>query len=209
MAGRQKTSSILAFVCSWYPLAAADNAGVDRCEYSAEATIVPVDCAGTITAASILKAFARRTDGVLVAVCGRGDCHYSNGSESCGIVIDETHEIMKAAGIDPARLRLDFSSDVAGKRFASMVDGFAEDLAKLNGRGARRTAPKRKPPATKRRPVAKKKTIAKKKPTATKKAAAKKKPTATKKAAAKKKPSAKKKTVPKARGAGKKTSRRK
>jgi coenzyme F420-reducing hydrogenase delta subunit len=103
-------------------------------------TIVPVDCAGAVTAAAILKAFARKADGVLVAACGKGDCHYTNGNESCERVVEETREVMELAGLSPRRLRLDLSSDVDGEHFVKLLEGFTAEVAKLNGR-ARRARP--------------------------------------------------------------------
>ena len=137
MAEARGNPRILAFVCSWHPLAAADNAGADGRSYGTATTIVPVDCAGVIPAAAVLKAFARRAEGVLIAACGRGDCHYTNGNESCEAVVEKTRALMELAGIDSRRLRLDLSSDVDGGRFVALLDEFSGELAKLNGRARR------------------------------------------------------------------------
>jgi F420-non-reducing hydrogenase iron-sulfur subunit len=201
---RRGDPNILALVCAWHPLTAADNAGEDGCTYSARATVVPVECAGRVTTAALLKALAGRPEGVLVAACGRGDCHYSNGNESCEKVVEETREIMRIAGVDPARLGFDLSSDVDGRRFASLIDGFSEEISKLNGRAAGRAKAARKPARTRsgKRTTKKatpKKKVATKRATGRKKAAAEKS-TAKRKTAAKRAP-AKKKTAAKSRRA--------
>jgi F420-non-reducing hydrogenase iron-sulfur subunit len=134
---------ILAIVCSWHPLTAADNAGMDGLSYGTSTTIVPVDCAGTVSAASILRAFAGRADGVLVAACGRGDCHYVNGNESCEAVVAEARELMRVAGMEPERLRLDLSSEVDGARFVGLVEEFAAEVAGRNDLASRRRVGKR------------------------------------------------------------------
>jgi len=198
---RSGDPNILALVCAWHPLTAADNAGEDGCTYSAKATVVAVECAGRVTTAALLKALAGRPDGVLVAACGRGDCHYSNGNESCEKVVEETREIMRVAGIDPARLGFDLSSDVDGRRFASLIDGFSEDISKLNGRAAGRARAVRKPARTRSgkrttKRVSPKKKVATKRATGRKKAAPKKK-TAAKRATGRKKAAPKKKTAAK------------
>ena len=175
MAAPATNPRILAFVCSWHPLTAADNAGVERRPYGTATTIVPVECAGVVTAASILRAFTKKVDGVLVAACGRGDCHYANGNESCERVVEETRSLMELAGIAPQRLRLDLSSEVGGEQFVALLDEFAAEGSTLNGRGGgaraarTRTAAKR---ATASKKPAVKKTRARKAPA--KKAAAKK-----------------------------------
>jgi len=198
---------ILAFVCSWHPLAAADNAGADGCSYGTATAIVPVDCAGVVSAAAILRAFSKGADGVLITACGRGDCHYSNGNESCEGVVQQTRDLMGLAGLAPERLRLDLSSDVDGGRFVALLDEFSAELAGLNGRaGRKRAAPSR---SAKKRPAraSKAKAAAAKRP-AKAKAAAGKKP-AKAKAAAGKKPAKVKTAAAKKTAAGKRTSRKK
>ncbi len=216
MAAARGNPRILAFVCSWHPLAAADNAGADGRSYGTATAIVPVDCAGVVSAAAIIKAFSAGADGVLITACGRGDCHYSNGNESCEKVVEETRDLMRLAGVVPQRLRLDLSSDVDGGRFVALLDEFAAEIAGLNGRGGRgRSAPSRS--ARKEPSKAKKvKAAAKRKPAKASKAkaAARKKPAkakgaATKKTAVRKKTAARKQTSrKKSAAAGKKPATR-
>ena len=183
MAAARGNPRILAFVCSWHPMAAADNAGVDGRSYGTATAIVPVDCAGVVSAAAILRAFSSDVDGVLITACGRGDCHYSNGNESCERVVQETRDLMGLAGLAPQRLRLDLSSDVDGGRFVALLDEFAVELAGLNGRAGReRPAP---PRSAKKRPSRAKATARKKPAKASKaKATARKKPAKASKAKA-------------------------
>ncbi len=206
MAAARGNPRILAFVCSWHPMAAADNAGADGRSYGTGTAIVPVDCAGVVSAAAILRAFSSDVDGVLITACGRGDCHYSNGNESCERVVQETRDLMGLAGLAPQRLRLDLSSDVDGGRFVALLDEFAVELAGLNGRAGReRPAPSRS--------ARKKPSRAKKKPTRPKKtkAAARRKPAKASKAkaAAAKKPAKAKRVAATKTASGKRTSRKK
>ncbi len=234
MAAARGNPRILAFVCSWHPMAAADNAGADGRSYGTGTAIVPVDCAGVVSAAAILRAFSSDVDGVLITACGRGDCHYSNGNESCERVVQETRDLMGLAGLAPQRLRLDLSSDVDGGRFVALLDEFAVELAGLNGRAGReRPAPSRsarkKPSRAKKKPTRPKKTkaaarrkpakaskakaaAAKKPAKASKaKAAAAKKPAKASKAkaAAAKKPAKAKRVAATKTASGKRTSRKK
>jgi len=133
VAARAPDPKIVVFACSWYPLTAVDNAGEDGCQYPASTTVVPLECGGSLTTAALLRAFAGNADGVLVAACGEGDCHYANGNGSCAEVVDEAREIMALAGLEPGRLRLELSSNVDGGAFASLVTAFAADVGKLNG----------------------------------------------------------------------------
>ena len=123
MTARSPKGSIVAFLCSWHPLTAADG-----CRYGTGTTLVALDCAGVVTAAAILRAFAGGARGVLVAACGTGDCHCTNGNESCEKVVEEARALLKLSGISPGRLRLDMSSDVSGSRFAELVREFEAEI---------------------------------------------------------------------------------
>ena len=132
MAARSVKGGIVGFLCSWHPLTAADNAGADGCGYGEDTTLLAVDCAGTVTAAAILRAFARGARGVLVGACGPGDCHCANGNESCEKAVDEARALLQLSGVSPRRLRLDMSSDVSGRRFAELVREFESELRALD-----------------------------------------------------------------------------
>jgi coenzyme F420-reducing hydrogenase delta subunit len=172
LAAARGNPRILAFVCSWHPLTAADNAGADGRSYGTGTTIVPVDCAGMVSGAAILRAFSGKVDGVLVAACGRGDCHYTNGNESCERVLEETQDLLRLAGIAPARLRLDLSSDVDGGRFVEMLEEFSTELAGLDGKSRKKPRTAKRKPAAKKAPP-KKKAAAKKRAKPAKKTTAK------------------------------------
>jgi coenzyme F420-reducing hydrogenase delta subunit len=121
-----------------------------------------VDCAGVVTGAAIIKAFSSGADGVLVAACGRGDCHYSNGNESCERVVEETRGLLKVAGVQPERLRLDLSSDVDGGRFVELLEEFSAEISSLRGAPPKRKPAKKPAKAKKVAPRVAKKAAAKK-----------------------------------------------
>ena len=67
---------ILAFLCNWCSYAGADLAGVSRFQYPPNVLDVRVMCTGTISPYFVVKAFQEGMDGVLIAGCHIGDCHY-------------------------------------------------------------------------------------------------------------------------------------
>ena len=69
-------SSIVAFCCNWCSYAGADIAGVSRYKYPANVRIIRVMCSGRVEPYFIFEAFKRGADGVIVAGCHIGDCHY-------------------------------------------------------------------------------------------------------------------------------------
>ena len=71
---------IVGFLCNWCSYAGAVLAGVSRIQYPPSLRIVRVMCSGRIDPVFILEAFRSGADGVLVAGCHPGDCHYLSGN---------------------------------------------------------------------------------------------------------------------------------
>ncbi len=67
---------IVAFLCNWCSYTASDLAGTARIKYSPCARIIRVMCSGRVDPSFVLKAFALGADGVMIAGCHPGDCHY-------------------------------------------------------------------------------------------------------------------------------------
>ncbi len=71
---------ILAFCCHYCAYAAADLAGTMRIQYPPNVRIVRTPCTGRLETEYFLKAFENGADGVLVAGCLEGGCHFTNGN---------------------------------------------------------------------------------------------------------------------------------
>ena len=122
---------IIAFACNWCSYAGADYAGVSRIQYPTNIRTIRVMCSGRVSPAFILQAFQAGADGVLVAGCHIGDCHYNFGNRNAETRIGMTKKLLPALGIDPGRLRLEWVSASEGERFAHVVREFTEELKHL------------------------------------------------------------------------------
>ena len=71
---------IVAFCCHYCAYTAADMAGSQRLSYPPNVKIIRVPCSGKVDALHIVKAFEKGADGVYVAGCLEGDCHFKNGN---------------------------------------------------------------------------------------------------------------------------------
>ena len=80
MAGEAFEPRIVAFCCNWCAYAGADLAGTSRFEYPTNVRIVRVMCSGRIDPAIVLEVLEKGADGVLIAGCHPGDCHYVEGN---------------------------------------------------------------------------------------------------------------------------------
>jgi F420-non-reducing hydrogenase iron-sulfur subunit len=122
---------IIVFACNWCSYAGADLAGVSRIQYPPTARIIKVMCSSRIDPAFIFKAFLNGADGVLVAGCHPGDCHYIEGNLFAEKRINRTREALIKLGLEGQRLKLEWISAGEGSKFAKTIKDFTEDLKKL------------------------------------------------------------------------------
>ena len=71
---------IVMFCCNWCSYGGADTAGTARMQYPPNIRVIRVMCSGRIDPQFVLKAFQEGADGVFVAGCHMGDCHYDAGN---------------------------------------------------------------------------------------------------------------------------------
>ncbi len=71
---------ILGILCNWCSYSGADGAGQAKTSYPPNVDVVRVMCTGRVDPVFILEALAEGADGVLIAGCHPGDCHYINGN---------------------------------------------------------------------------------------------------------------------------------
>ena len=122
--------NILAFCCNWCSYAGADLAGVSRFQYPSTVKILRVMCSSRVEPAFILKALKDGADGVLIAGCHIGDCHYIDGNKNAEIRINNTKKALAKLGFEK-RLRLEWISASEGLRFSEVVKDFTEEIKKL------------------------------------------------------------------------------
>ena len=103
-------------------------------------------CSGRVDPTFILKAFADGADGVLVAGCHPGDCHYIEGNYKTMRRMALLKKMLADYGIEPERFRLEWVSASEGDRWAEVVNKITEDVRKL-GPANFKAAGKKKVPA--------------------------------------------------------------
>ena len=127
----ESSPKIVAFLCNWCSYAGADLAGVSRIQYPPSIRIIRVMCSGRIEPAFILEAFKNGADGVLVAGCHPGDCHYLSGNFKAQRRVLLLRKVLENLGLEPERLRLDWVSASEGDKFAILVEDMTEEIRKL------------------------------------------------------------------------------
>ncbi|MDI6708440.1 MAG: hydrogenase iron-sulfur subunit [Candidatus Thermoplasmatota archaeon] len=122
---------ILAFLCNWCSYAGADLAGVSRMQYPPNIRAIRVMCSGRVNPLYVLRAFQNGIDGVLVAGCHPGECHYQHGNLYAKRRLALTRKLLEFVGIEPERLFVAWVSASEGKKFADIAKKMVNDLKKL------------------------------------------------------------------------------
>ncbi len=122
---------IVAFLCNWCSYTASDLAGTSRVKYSPRVRMIRVMCSGRVDPSFVLKAFALGADGVLIAGCHPGDCHYIEQNYKTMRRHTMLRYFLEQMGIQPERLRLVWASAAEGQYLAESIDQFVADVQKL------------------------------------------------------------------------------
>ena len=127
---------IVGFLCDACAYVGADKAGVHRTQYPANIRIIRLMCSGRLDPSFVLEAFRKGIDGVFVAGCHLGDCHYERGNYKALRRYDLLKVMLPQFGIDPRRLRLEWVSAAEGDKFARIAAEFVVDVARLGPIGS-------------------------------------------------------------------------
>jgi len=122
---------ILAFCCHYCAYAAADLAGSMRLQYPGNVRVLRFPCTGKIEPNYILTAFERGVDGVMVAGCLEGGCHFLEGNLRARRRIERVRQLLDEIGLEPERLEMFNLSSAEGPRFAAIATEMSQRIARL------------------------------------------------------------------------------
>ena len=122
---------ILAFCCHYCAYAAADMAGAMRLQYPANVRVLRFPCTGKIEENYILEAFEKGIDGILVAGCLEGGCHYLEGNLRARRRVERAKRTLDEIGLGAERLEMYNLSSAEGPRFAEIATEMSERITRL------------------------------------------------------------------------------
>lgn len=122
---------IVAFCCHYCAYTAADMAGTKRISYPPNVKIIRVPCSGKVDAIHIMKAFEKGADGVYVAGCLDGDCHFKNGNTHAEQRVKQVQGYLEDLGWETERVAMMKMSAGMGERFARTATEFTETIKQL------------------------------------------------------------------------------
>jgi F420-non-reducing hydrogenase iron-sulfur subunit len=130
---------IVAFCCHYCAYTAADMAGSKRISYPSNVKIIRVPCTGKVDAIHIMKALEKGADGVYVAGCLEGDCHFKNGNTRAKHRVDRVKKILEDLGWETDRVAMINMSAGMGERFAKTALEFTEKIRNLGPNPVKQT----------------------------------------------------------------------
>lgn len=113
---------ILALCCHYCAYAAADLAGSMRAQYPPNVRVLRLPCTGKLDAAYLMKAFERGVDGIIVAGCLEGGCHFQEGNLRAKNRTALVRQVLSEAGLEAERLEMFNLSSAQGQTFADIVE---------------------------------------------------------------------------------------
>jgi len=102
-----------------------------RLQYPPNIRIVRVPCTGRVDQIHLLKAFEDGADGVFVAGCLEGDCHYLQGNLRARKRVNRVKQILDKVGIGGGRLEMYNLSAGMGPRFAEIAREMTKKILEL------------------------------------------------------------------------------
>ncbi len=102
-----------------------------RMDYPTNVKIIRIPCTGKVDALYLLKALEDGVDGVYVAGCEVGDCHFLKGNLRARKRVEYVKTILKDLGINPGRVEMYNMSAADGPRFVDVAREFTERIKAL------------------------------------------------------------------------------
>jgi len=109
-----------------------------RLQYPDQVRLVRLPCTGRVEVRHILEALLNGADGVFVAGCLEGDCHYIGGNLRARQRVEYANQLLQQAGLGGERVRMYNLSAGAGPRFAEIVTEMVAHVRELGPNPAKR-----------------------------------------------------------------------
>lgn len=119
---------IIVFACHYCAYSAADLAGSARLQYPPNVRIIRTPCTGRLEIDFFMKAFENGADGILVAGCEEGSCHFRDGNLLAKRRVKSAGTLLSEAGIEINRIRMVNVSAASSHKFVEYVKEMVETV---------------------------------------------------------------------------------
>ncbi|NLX99827.1 MAG: hydrogenase iron-sulfur subunit [Rhodopirellula sp.] len=122
---------IVGFLCNWCSYRAADLAGSARIKYASNVRIIRVMCSGRVDPTFVMKALSMGADGVMIAGCHPGECHYVEQNYKAMRRFAMVKHTLRQMGVEDERVHLVWASAAEGVQLAEAIDKFVDNVRRL------------------------------------------------------------------------------
>ena len=122
---------IIAFLCNWCSYRAADLAGTSRIKYAPNVRMIRVMCSGRVDPTFVLKALALGAEGVMIAGCHPGECHYLEQNYTAMRRFAMLKHTLRALGLEEDRVHLQWASAAEGVQLAAAINAMVDRIRAL------------------------------------------------------------------------------
>jgi coenzyme F420-reducing hydrogenase delta subunit len=129
---------IVAFCCNFCAYAAADLAGALRLAYPPNIKVMLLPCTGRLDVLEVMHAFEAGADGVLVAGCLEGDCHFRTGNLNARRRVEHVQKLLDQVGLGGRRIQMVNMSSAMGAHFAIAATEITAEVQSLGSNPLRR-----------------------------------------------------------------------
>jgi coenzyme F420-reducing hydrogenase delta subunit len=130
---------IIAFCCHFCAYASADLAGSMRLHYPSGVRIIRTPCTGRLEVEYYMRAFENGADGVLVAGCLEGGCHFIEGNLIAKKRVSAIRDLLEESGIEKERLRMVNISAAMATNLAAVLIEMVNTIKELGPNPLRKT----------------------------------------------------------------------
>jgi coenzyme F420-reducing hydrogenase delta subunit len=102
-----------------------------RLSYPLNVKIVRVPCSGRVSTIHLVKTLQEGADGVYVAGCLKGDCHFIEGNLRAKSRVGYARHLIAQAGLNPDRLQMYNVAASDGPRFVAIAKEMTEKISQL------------------------------------------------------------------------------
>ena len=122
---------IVAFCCHYCAYASADLAGSMRLQYPTGVRIIRTPCTGRLEAEYFMKALENGADGVLIAGCLEGGCHFIEGNLLAKKRVNAVRVMLEECGIEKERLLMVNVSAAGAVNLVKFIHDLVNEIKQL------------------------------------------------------------------------------
>ena len=102
-----------------------------RLSYPSNVKVIQVPCTGRVDIIHLLKALEDGADGVYVAGCLEGECHFLTGNLKAKRKVQYVKKVLEEIGLEPGRVEMYNLSSGEGPRFAQIAKEMVDKIKDL------------------------------------------------------------------------------